>query len=128
MQSLRKVICKRRTQTCSLTNFQLRRNMAFSGSKVLLLENEWENHAAQKEVPNKSSQTDASRKEAYHKKEPPMPKSTSATSETKGAHRHDSLKIYREGPNTESGKLDPKSKSEEVKRHNKFIADHHEKL
>jgi hypothetical protein len=68
MQSLRKVICKRRTQTCSLTNFQLRRNMAFSGSKVLLLENEWENHAAQKEVPNKSSQTDASRKEAYHKK------------------------------------------------------------
>jgi hypothetical protein len=57
-----------------------------------------------------------------------MPKSTSATSETKGAHRHDSLKIYREGPNTESGELDPKSKSEEVKRHNKFIADHHEKL
>jgi hypothetical protein len=45
-----------------------------------------------------------------------------------GDHEHDSLKIYREGPNTESGELDPKSKSEEVKRHNKCVADHHEKL
>lgn len=128
MQSLHKVICKRRTQTCSLINFQLRRNMAFSRSKVLLLENELENHAAQKKTPNKSPQIDTSRKEAYYKKEPPMPKSTSATPETKGDHRHDSLKIYREGPNTESGELDPEFKSEEVKRHNKFIADHHEKL
>ena len=59
---------------------------------------------------------------------PEPSKLTSATSETKeGNHKHDSLKIYREGPNTESGELDPKSKSEEVKSHNKSVADHHDK-
>lgn len=42
-------------------------------------------------------------------------------------HKYDSLKIYREGPNTESGQLDPKSGSEEVKKHNKSVADHHDK-
>ncbi|KAJ5459036.1 hypothetical protein N7530_010980 [Penicillium desertorum] len=129
MQSLHKVICKRRMQTCSLLNFQLRRNVAFSRSKVLFLKNELANHATPKKAPNKSTQADMSRKEAYYKEEPPIEKSTSATPETKeGDHKHDSLKIYREGPNTESGELDPKSKSEEVKRHNKFVADHHEML
>ncbi|KAJ5220871.1 uncharacterized protein N7469_009758 [Penicillium citrinum] len=52
------------------------------------------------------------------------PKSTSATSEAKGeSHKYDSLKVYREGPNTESGELDPKSDSTEVKTHNKSVAD-----
>ncbi|KAK5807600.1 hypothetical protein VI817_001858 [Penicillium citrinum] len=48
----------------------------------------------------------------------------SATSEAKGeSHKYDSLKVYREGPNTESGELDPKSDSKEVKKHNKSVAD-----
>jgi hypothetical protein len=39
---------------------------------------------------------------------------TSPTSEVKeGTHKYDGLKIYREGPNTESGELDPKSESKE---------------
>lgn len=55
-------------------------------------------------------------------------KPTSATSEAKEEnHKYDSLKIYREGPNSESGKLDPRSGSEEVKIHNKSVADHHDK-
>ncbi|KAJ5827635.1 hypothetical protein N7447_004398 [Penicillium robsamsonii] len=129
MQSLHKVICKRRMQTCSLFNFQLRRNVAFSRSKVLFWKNELANHATPRKTPKKSPQADMSRNEAYHKEEPPIAKSTSAPPETKeGDHKHNSLKIYREGPNTESGELGPKSKSEEVKRHNKFVADHHETL
>lgn len=53
---------------------------------------------------------------------------TSTASETKeGNHKHDSLKVYREGPNTESGELYPNSGSEEVKSHNKSVADHHDK-
>jgi hypothetical protein len=53
-----------------------------------------------------------------------IPKSVPATSEAKGeSHKYDSLKIYREGPNTESGELDPKSDSKEVKKHNKSVAD-----
>lgn len=55
------------------------------------------------------------------------PKSTAATSEAKGeSHKYDSLKVYREGPNTESGELDPKSDSKEVKKHNKSVADRNE--
>jgi hypothetical protein len=67
MQSLHTVICKRRMQTCSLINFQLRRNVAFSRSKVLLLKNELANYATPKEDPTKSPQADMSRKEAYYK-------------------------------------------------------------
>lgn len=51
-------------------------------------------------------------------------KSTSTTSEVEGeSHQYDSLKVYREGPNTESGELDPKFDSKDVKKHNKSVAD-----
>lgn len=51
-------------------------------------------------------------------------KPASTTSEVKGEnHKYDSLKVYREGPNTESGELDSKSDSNEVKKHNKSVAD-----
>jgi hypothetical protein len=51
-------------------------------------------------------------------------------SATDGAKEHDeyySLKMHREGPNTEGGELDPKSKSKDVKRHNKDMANRYEK-
>jgi hypothetical protein len=35
--------------------------------------------------------------------------------------------MHREGPNTEGGELDPKSKSKDVKRHNKDMANRYEK-
>ncbi|KAJ5378327.1 uncharacterized protein N7496_005736 [Penicillium cataractarum] len=49
---------------------------------------------------------------------------------TDGAKEHDeycSLKMHREGPNTEGGEWDPKSKSKYVKRHNKDMANRYEK-
>lgn len=54
--------------------------------------------------------------------------SNSETSKAKeGNHKYDSLKFYREGPNPESGELDPKAGSEEVKKHNKSVAERHNK-
>ncbi|KAJ5185883.1 hypothetical protein N7491_006247 [Penicillium cf. griseofulvum] len=38
-----------------------------------------------------------------------------------------SLKTHREGPNTESGELDSKSKSNDVKGHNKAMANRYDK-
>jgi hypothetical protein len=46
---------------------------------------------------------------------------------TKERDEYYSLKMHREGPNTESGELDPKSKSEGVKRHNKAMANRYDK-
>jgi len=57
-----------------------------------------------------------------------VPNSKLATSDAKGeSHEYDSLKVYREGPNSESGELDPRSDSKEVKKHNKSVADRNEK-
>lgn len=56
-----------------------------------------------------------------------LPKSTPATDGTKEHDEYYSLKMHREGPNTESGELDPKSKSKEVKYHNKAMADRYDK-
>ncbi|KAJ5358319.1 uncharacterized protein N7496_010732 [Penicillium cataractarum] len=68
---------------------------------------------------------DADSNEEYsNSKELPQP------SATDGAKEHDeyySLKMHREGPNTEGGELDPKSKSKDVKRHNKDMANRYEK-
>jgi hypothetical protein len=55
-----------------------------------------------------------------------LPKSTT----TDGAREHDgyySLKMHREGPNTESGELDPKTKSNGVRRHNEDMANRYDK-
>jgi hypothetical protein len=67
MQSLYKVGCNRRVQTCPLISLYLQRNMAFSRSKVLLLEKEVADHMKVKNGPNKSSQADMTRKEANYK-------------------------------------------------------------
>lgn len=48
-----------------------------------------------------------------------------ASKAKEGNHQYDSLKCYREGPNPESGELDPKAGSEEVKKHNKSVAERH---
>jgi hypothetical protein len=58
-----------------------------------------------------------------------LPKSTAATNGTKTKERDEyySLKMHREGPNTESGELDPKSKSKGVKRHNEAMANRYDK-
>lgn len=57
-----------------------------------------------------------------------LPKSTAATNGTGTKEReYYSLKMHREGPNTESGELDPKSKSKGVKRHNEAMADRYDK-
>lgn len=58
MQSLFKVGCNQRVQTCSLISLCLQRNMAFSRSKVLLLEKEVADHMKMKNGPNKPSQAD----------------------------------------------------------------------
>ncbi|KAJ5364931.1 uncharacterized protein N7496_010644 [Penicillium cataractarum] len=55
-----------------------------------------------------------------------LPKSTARN----GAKENDeyySLKMHREGPNTESGELGPKSKSNGVKRHNEDMANRYDK-
>ncbi|KAJ6016481.1 hypothetical protein N7540_011072 [Penicillium herquei] len=56
-----------------------------------------------------------------------LPESSSAAEETKSHDEYYSLKMHREGPNTESGKLDPKSKSKEVKDHNKAMGNRYDK-
>lgn len=54
--------------------------------------------------------------------------SNSETSQAKeGNHKYDSLKFYREGPNPESGELDSKAGSEEVKKHNISVTERHDK-
>lgn len=50
-----------------------------------------------------------------------------ATDGAKEHHEYYSLKMHREGPNPEGGELDPKSKSKDVKRHNKDMANRYEK-
>lgn len=67
MQGLYKISCNRRVQTCSLIKKKFQRNMAFSRSKVLLLEKELADHVTMKNGPNKSSQADMTRKEANYK-------------------------------------------------------------
>ncbi|KAJ6003857.1 hypothetical protein N7540_013139 [Penicillium herquei] len=47
-----------------------------------------------------------------------------------GAKEHDeyySLKMHREGPNTESGELHPKTKSKDVARHNEDMVNRYDK-
>ncbi|KAJ5166074.1 hypothetical protein N7492_006370 [Penicillium capsulatum] len=58
-----------------------------------------------------------------------LPKSSPATNrtKTKECDEYYSLKMHREGPNTESGELDPKSKSKGVKRHNEAMANRYDK-
>jgi hypothetical protein len=54
--------------------------------------------------------------------------SNSETSKAKERnHKYDSLKFYREGPNPESGELDPNAGSEDVQRHNQSVAKRHDK-
>lgn len=51
-----------------------------------------------------------------------------ATTETKKGHEeYYSLKKHREGPNTESGELNPDVESKQVKNHNKATANRYEK-
>jgi hypothetical protein len=45
----------------------------------------------------------------------------------KGPKEYYSLKMHREGPNTESGELNPDSESKSVKSHNKATANRYEK-
>lgn len=56
-----------------------------------------------------------------------LPKSLSVADETKSHDEYYSLKIHREGPNTESGELDSKSQSKEVKDHNKAMGNRYDK-
>ncbi|KAJ5742264.1 hypothetical protein N7533_011673 [Penicillium manginii] len=56
-----------------------------------------------------------------------LPESSSVADETKSRDEYYSLKMHREGPNTESGKLDSKSKSKEVKDHNKAMGNRYDK-
>ncbi|KAJ5240435.1 uncharacterized protein N7469_002026 [Penicillium citrinum] len=56
-----------------------------------------------------------------------LPESSSAAHETKSHDKYHSLKMHREGPNTESGELDSKSKSKGVKDHNKAMSNRYDK-
>lgn len=56
-----------------------------------------------------------------------LPESSSATDETKRHDEYYSLKMHREGPNPESGELDSKSKSKEVKDHNRAMGNRYDK-
>lgn len=56
-----------------------------------------------------------------------LPKPSSVADETKSHDEYYSLKMHREGPNTESGELDSKSKSKEVKDHNKAMGSRYDK-
>ncbi|CAI7615551.1 unnamed protein product [Penicillium pancosmium] len=64
-------------------------------------------------------------KATSNSKEPPD--SSFAADETKIPDEYYSLKMHREGPNTESGELDSKSKSKEVKDHNKAMDNRYDK-
>lgn len=56
------------------------------------------------------------------------PNSSPATVGIKKGHKeYYSLKMHREGPNTESGELNPDSESKSVKNHNKATANRYEK-
>jgi hypothetical protein len=46
------------------------------------------------------------------------PELSSTTARTEGHDEYHTLKTHREGPNTESGELDSKSESKDVKGHN----------
>jgi hypothetical protein len=58
-------------------------------------------------------------------KEPP--ESSSAADGIKGHDEYYSLKMHRQGPNTESGELDSKSNMKEVKNHNEVMGNRYDK-
>ncbi|KAJ5379632.1 hypothetical protein N7509_012751 [Penicillium cosmopolitanum] len=71
-----------------------------------------------------SSKADTNQEDSNSKE---LPKSLSVADETKSNDEYYSLKMHREGPNTESGELDSKSQSKEVKDHNKAMGNRYDK-
>ncbi|KAJ5385645.1 hypothetical protein N7509_008186 [Penicillium cosmopolitanum] len=72
----------------------------------------------------RSSKVDPNQEDSNSKE---LPKPSSIADETKSHDEYYSLKMHREGPNTESGELDSKSKSKEVKDHNKAMGSRYDK-
>ncbi|KAJ6001056.1 hypothetical protein N7481_001465 [Penicillium waksmanii] len=72
----------------------------------------------------RSSKADPNQADSNSKE---LPESSSVADETKSHDEYYSLKMHREGPNTESGELDSKSKSKEVKDHNKAMGNRYDK-
>ncbi|KAJ5240444.1 uncharacterized protein N7469_002035 [Penicillium citrinum] len=95
--------------------------MPLARKKVALFEDKLACHYPKMGRQGKHSQAYESRKNTDYTEEGPISKL--ATSDAKEeSHKYDSLKVYREGPNSESGELDPRSDSKEVKKHNKSVA------
>jgi len=72
----------------------------------------------------RSPKVDANKADSNSKE---LPELSSAAHQNKSHDEYYSLKMHREGPNTESGELDSKSKSKEVKDHNKAMGNRYDK-
>ncbi|CAI7635395.1 unnamed protein product [Penicillium manginii] len=75
----------------------------------------------------RSSKADPNQADSNSKELPKSSSVADVADETKSHDEYYSLKMHREGPNTESGELDSRLKSKEVKDHNKAMGNRYDK-
>ncbi|KAJ6038311.1 uncharacterized protein N7446_005121 [Penicillium canescens] len=131
MQNFRHVRLTPGAQTGPLISlYRHLRDLVLSGNQTKLFQTRSEGLATQTkgstnngtEAPN----ADLSRDGSKTQEESPKP-SPAAAGITKGHEKYYSLKAHRQGPNTESGELNPDVESKQVKDHNKATANRYEK-